>query len=88
MGIAGGVLLLIIGAVLAFAVRIDTGAVDIQIVGWIVLLGGLFSVGLSLWRMTATRRRTVQVHHNPGDDWQTEIEEDHLVRNEDEPPPP
>lgn len=89
MGIAGGLLLLIIGAVLAFAVQIDAGAIDIQMIGWIVLLGGLFSLGLSLWRMNATRRRAVYVRRNPGDKWQTEIEEDRVERSDGaEPPPP
>lgn len=89
MGIAGGLLLTIIGAVLAFAVHVDTGPVNIQIIGWIVLLGGLFSLGLSLWRMNATRRRAVYVRRKPGDSWQTEIEEDRVERTDDaEPPPP
>lgn len=89
MGIAGGLLLTIIGAVLAFAIHVGTGPVNIQIIGVIVLLGGLFSLGLSLWRMNATRRRAVYVRRNPGDSWQTEIEEDRVERTDDaEPPPP
>lgn len=89
MGIAGGLLLVIIGAVLAFAVRVDMGALNIQAIGWIVLLGGLFSLSLSLWRMNATRRRAVYIRRNPGDRWQTEIEEDRVERTDDaEPPPP
>jgi hypothetical protein len=88
VGIAGGLLLVIIGAVLAFAVQVDTGPVDIQVIGWIVLLGGLFSLGLSLWRMNATRRREVYIRRNPGDRWQTEIEEDRVERTGDTEPPP
>lgn len=88
MGIAGGLLLVIIGAVLAFAVHADLGAVDIQVIGWIVLLGGLFSLGLSLWRMNATRRREVLVRRHPGTDLQTEIEEDRVERTHDAEPPP
>ena len=88
MGIAGGLLLVIIGAVLAFAVRVDAGAVNIQAVGWIVLLGGLFSMGLSLWRMSVTRRRAVYIRRKPGDDWKTEIEEDRIERSQGVEPPP
>ena len=89
MGIAGGLLLIIIGAVLAFAVRVDLGSLNIQAVGWIVLLAGLFSLGLTLWRMNATRRRAVYVRRNPGDKWQTEIEEDRIEKTNggSEPPP-
>ena len=89
VGIAGGLLLIIIGAVLAFAVRVDMGSLNIQAVGWIVLLAGRFSLGLTLWRMNATRRRAVYVRRNPGDEWQTEIEEDRIERTNGggEPPP-
>lgn len=87
MGIAGGILLTVIGAVLAFAVRVDLGSLDIQAVGWIVLAGGLFSLGLSLWRMSVTRRRAVSVRRRPGSEWQTEIEEDRVERTHDTEPP-
>lgn len=88
MGIAGGLLLIIVGAVLAFAVRVDLGSLNIQAVGWIILLAGLFSLGLSLWRMNATRRRAVYVRRNPGDQYQTEIEEDRIEKSNGGEPPP
>jgi uncharacterized membrane protein HdeD (DUF308 family) len=36
-----GVVLLIIGAIFAFAVRNETPGVDIQTVGWILMFGGI-----------------------------------------------
>lgn len=59
MGVAGGLMLLIVGAVLAFAVRAHPGGLNLQLVGWILLLAGLFSIGFTLWRMDATKRRRI-----------------------------
>lgn len=59
MGVAGGLLLLIVGAVFAFAVPAHIGSLNLQVVGWILLLAGVFSVGLTLWRMDPTKRRRI-----------------------------
>jgi hypothetical protein len=37
---AAGVILIVIGAIFAFAVRADTKAVDLQTMGWILMAGG------------------------------------------------
>lgn len=87
MGIAGGLLLVTIGAVLAFAVRVDLGALNIQAVGWIMLIAGLFSMGVSLWRMNSPRRREVTIRHTPGSPVQTVIEEERVETARDETPP-
>lgn len=49
MGIPVSLILIAVGAVLAFAVNQDPDpAVDIDVVGWILLLVGLFGLVLSL----------------------------------------
>ncbi|MEP6812307.1 MAG: DUF6458 family protein [Actinomycetota bacterium] len=68
MGFGVGILLAAIGAVLAFAVTKTVSGVDIQTVGWILLIVGIVGVVLSMifwssWAgpgyFTSNRRRTV-----------------------------
>ena len=49
MYIGGGIFLLVVGAILAFAVN-DTsvGAVDLPVIGWICMGGGALAILLSL----------------------------------------
>jgi hypothetical protein len=37
---APGILLVVVGAILAFAVRADSKVIDIQTMGWILMVGG------------------------------------------------
>ncbi len=59
MGIGGSIALLVIGAILAFAVK-DTdlgGWLDLNIVGWVLIVAGLVGLALTMWAWS--RRRTV-----------------------------
>ena len=61
MGIGGSIALLVIGAILAFAVK-DTdlgGWLDINVVGWVLILAGLVGMVLTLWVWNSRRRRIV-----------------------------
>jgi hypothetical protein len=61
MGIGGSIALLVIGAILAFAVK-DTdlgGWLDINVVGWVLILAGLVGMVLTLWVWNSRRRRVV-----------------------------
>jgi protein-S-isoprenylcysteine O-methyltransferase Ste14 len=61
MGIGGSIALLVIGAILAFAVK-DTdlgGWLDINVVGWVLILAGAVGMALTLWAWNTRRRRTV-----------------------------
>jgi hypothetical protein len=65
MGLGVGIFLIAVGAILAFAVHSTSGAVDVDTVGWILLVVGFISILLSLifWSTWAgpgywTRRRT------------------------------
>lgn len=60
MRIVWGMLLAMLGAVLAFAVT-ASGAYSVHVVGWILFLVGLFLIGLELWRMRQPRIREVRV---------------------------
>ena len=48
-----GIFLLVVGAVLTFAVDASVAGVDLTLVGWILMAGGLLAIVLSL----ATTRR-------------------------------
>jgi len=48
-----GIFLLVVGAVLAFAVDATVAGVDLALVGWILMAGGLLAIVLSF----ATTRR-------------------------------
>ena len=65
MGLGVGIFLMAVGAILAFAVKATSGAVDVHTVGWILMGVGFASILLSLvlWQSWAglgywTRRRT------------------------------
>lgn len=55
-----GMLLAMLGAVLAFAVA-PHGGYTVHAIGWILFLVGLFLVGLSVWQMRRPRVREVRV---------------------------
>lgn len=68
MRIGLGIFLLVVGAVLAFAVRDNIEAVDLTMVGYICMAAGLLAVVLSLV-LQAQRTNTThrQVVDQPGD---------------------
>jgi uncharacterized protein (TIGR04206 family) len=58
MGIGGSIFLLALGAILAFAVDANLGFIDVHVVGWVLMLAGLFGLILTVW-FWQSRRRTV-----------------------------
>lgn len=54
--------LIIVGAILRFAVTADLAGVDLQVVGLILMIGGVLGLVLGLW-MTYANRRAME----PGD---------------------
>jgi len=72
MGLGVGLILAAVGAVLAFAVNTTVSGVDIQTVGWILLIVGIVGILLSLifWSSWAgpgyfSRRRTAYYDEGP-----------------------
>lgn len=57
MGIGSGIALIVIGAILYFAVDVSFGAIDIQMIGVILMLAGLAVAILSVV-MLMSRRST------------------------------
>ncbi|WP_207400570.1 DUF6458 family protein [Actinomadura roseirufa] len=86
MGIGVSLAFIAIGAILAFALRVDLSGVDIHLVGWILILVGLISMGFTL-RYTRPRRRAGRVAGTDpayGDEPGTIVREEHVVQD---PPP-
>lgn len=48
MGLGAGIFLFAVGAILAFAINVNTGgAIDLHVVGWILMLVGILGTLLS-----------------------------------------
>lgn len=73
-----GVILIVIGGILAFAVRESVEAVDLVMVGWILIAGGVLSLligaiqGLGWMTARSTKMRT---ERHTSDDGQHYVEE-------------
>ncbi|MCV2489664.1 DUF6458 family protein [Geodermatophilus sp. YIM 151500] len=60
MRLGTAIVLLALGAILTFAVRVDLAGVDLQVVGWILMLVGALGIVLELavWGPRSRRRVT------------------------------
>jgi hypothetical protein len=87
MGIGGSIFLLALGAILAFAVNAEFSGIDINVVGYVLMLAGLIGLVVTIWFWNS-RRRTVVAEARPvmRSDGQV-VEEYRTVRREDPPPP-
>ena len=57
MYIGAGIFLLVVGAILAFAVSdTEIGGLDLAAVGWTCMAGGIIAIGLSLLMTQRARR--------------------------------
>jgi hypothetical protein len=70
MYIGGGIALIVIGAILAFAVTDRSiGALDIEAIGWICMFGGVLAIVLSLMmtrpRFGGARRTEIVERRDP-----------------------
>jgi membrane-bound ClpP family serine protease len=57
MSIGGGIALIVIGAILAFALDFQVAGIDIQLIGYILIAAGIIVTILGI--VFATRRRQV-----------------------------
>lgn len=55
-----GVLLIVVGAIFAFAVDVDLNVVDGYVLGWILIVGGILAIVLG-FMMQAQRGRSATV---------------------------
>jgi uncharacterized protein YacL len=84
MGYGLGIALLVIGLVLALAVNASVSGIDIQTVGWILVLGGVIVLVLSAVQLN-TRRRTSAARVTTHADGTQTVSENQVVSD---PPPP
>ena len=84
MGYGLGIALLVIGLILALAVKAQVAGVDIHTLGWILVLGGIIVIGLTAAQMNTRRRATAVRTTTHADGSQTVSER----RSEADPLPP
>ena len=60
MRLGTAILLLALGAILTFALRVDVSGVDLQVVGWILMIVGALGIVLevAVWGPRSRRRVT------------------------------
>jgi uncharacterized membrane protein YedE/YeeE len=57
MTIGGSIALIVIGAILLWAITWNSAYVDIKAIGLILLIAGVVCLGISIWLLVARRRR-------------------------------
>ncbi|GAB3905909.1 DUF6458 family protein [Microbispora bryophytorum] len=67
MTIAGSIILIMLGAILTWAVDFTIAGLDIQVIGVILMVGGLAGLLFGIWRLTTVRRRTTVTAAAPVD---------------------
>jgi uncharacterized membrane protein len=63
MGIGGSIFLIAIGAIIAFGVKRDLSWLDLDVVGWVLMLSGLTGLVTTIGFWMTRRRRTEVVEH-------------------------
>ncbi|MFO7244355.1 MAG: DUF6458 family protein [Actinomycetes bacterium] len=58
MVIGSGIFLIVVGAVLAFAVNADSSVIDVDVVGWICMAAGVVAIIVSLIVSAQARNTT------------------------------
>lgn len=76
MSIGVGIFLMVVGAVLGFAVRDSWDAVNLQVVGYILMLAGLAGILLSFY-ITNRRRRVETDAIDPAIEEEYRVVEEH-----------
>ena len=69
MRLGTAIVLLALGAVLTFALRVDVSGIDLQVVGWILMAAGALGIVLevAVWGPRRRVTRTEAYHpHAPG----------------------
>jgi hypothetical protein len=69
MGIGAGILLIVIGAILTFAVDATITGIDLKVIGWILMLAGILALVILLYftqRRRASRAVVTERYDDPG----------------------
>lgn len=56
MGIGVSIFILALGAIIAFAVTWDSSVINLDVVGWVLMLAGVLGLVLTMWYWPARRR--------------------------------
>ena len=59
MGIGGSIFLIALGAIFAFALDVSVGWLDLNVVGWVLMLAGVAGLILTMWFWQNRRRRVI-----------------------------
>ncbi|HEY3505528.1 MAG TPA: DUF6458 family protein [Actinocatenispora sp.] len=87
MSIGIGIFLLVLGAILAFAVNADLGWLDVNVVGWILILAGAAELVITLGVWSRRRRSTAVTQREVLQDGQpTTVTERRTVSDASVPP--
>lgn len=65
MGIGASIFLIVVGAILTFALDISVGGVDLDVVGWILMIGGVIGLVFTTLIWAPRRRGTTVVDDGP-----------------------
>jgi len=65
MGIGASIFLIVVGAILTFALNVSIGALDLNVVGWILMVGGLGGLIFTAF-ILAPRRRAITTTRTTG----------------------
>jgi hypothetical protein len=68
MGVGLGVVLIVVGAIVGFALNINIAGIEQNVLGWILILGGVLAIGLSLLQTAQHRRQHTTVEEHRYDD--------------------
>ncbi len=85
MSLGAGILLVVIGAILTFALDVQVDWINLVMVGYILMAAGL--VGIILGIVLIARRRSSSVTVRSGTDPATGERVDRTERNSSPPPP-
>jgi Domain of unknown function (DUF6458) len=59
MGVGGGIFLVTLGAILAFAVKVNVWWLNVRVVGFVLMVAGVGILLLTLWFWRVRRKRGV-----------------------------
>ena len=65
MGIGASIFLIVAGAILTFALDLEVGGVDLDVVGWILMIGGVVGLLFTTLIWGPRRRSTVTREAGP-----------------------
>lgn len=85
MGIGGSIFLIALGAILAFAVNANISGLDINVVGYVLMLAGLAGLIITIWFWQSRRRTVVTERPVIRSDGQV-VDEYREVRRSQQPP--